>query len=208
MLHPPLRRFSPTLLALSAACGGAPFSSAGLYSASDSGTESSTDSPQLPPCACAQDLSNVGLGDFTIALTATLTSLPTAPGYFPLASQRRTCDAGNPGWEISVTSDGRLAVQVYDGDHVFDDAAAAFQLVDGAAHRVVVRRRLAGTEIDVGVDGAEQRFLRQAPEDLSGALAGMLSGVEPVCTLNAAAPSEPVAGVVTALCVARGDCEP
>lgn len=161
----------------------------------------------LPPCACSGDLSDVGLGDFTIALEIAIHGPPTSPGYFPLANQRRTCDAQSPGWELSVVWSGELAMQVYDGSNVFDNAQTSAKVDDGMAHRVVVRR-LGGSVIEVDVDGEAQRFAGQPPEDLSGQLAAMLTRVEPVCAGNTAAPSEPTQGTVEGLCVAAGACEP
>lgn len=162
----------------------------------------------LPPCACLGDLSGVGLGDFTIGFTVRTSMRFGEPGYAALLNQRSSCDASHPGWDVLMRSDGTVGLQIYDGSNVFDDAKLEGAAVnDGAEHRVVLRRTGGGSVVVMTVDGRGGALLGEPPEALSGTLAPLDTGQEPICAGNMAAPALGLQGEIGSACVAAGACE-
>jgi laminin G domain protein len=172
-------------------------------SGTDSGADGSSDAAQdAPACTCVDDLSNVGNGDFAIAFTIATTMQPVQPGYGALLNQRATCDATKPGWDVWLNHDGTVTVQVYDGSNIFDNVSTTAIVNDGTQHRVIIDRRASGTKFDISIDGTVEHFSNASVEWLTGVLANLDTGIEPVCSGNMAEPSEPLTGLINKVCIA------
>ena len=169
--------------------------------AGDSG--SAADADGGPSCTCTGDLSNVGLGDFEIAFTVATTAWPVAPGYMAILNQRSECDPNKAGWDVGMNANGTLSIQVFDGSNVYDNEQSASAINDGQEHRVRLSR-VGGATIRISIDGALQTFAGLPVETLAGTLATLQTGVDPTCASSGSRPAEPLAGVLTMVCV--GPC--
>jgi len=169
-------------LVMLSACGGSPFSAGLLHAAGDAGeTEAGADAEAADSraseaamdaggeageaeaaaadaadaaCPCIDDLSSVGLGDFSVAF-----DLTTIAGSGPILDQRAECDAIRPFWEIELGvggatggAIGKIGYEIADGTSG-DSSYGGPVVSDGLLHHVVVRRQAIHT-ITIIVDGA------------------------------------------------------
>lgn len=163
---------------------------------STGGGSGSGGAPDAGP-TCLTDLSGVGTGDFQIAFAVTTTHVPAASTYMALLNQRARCDNTLPGWDVWMTADGSLGIEVFDGkagvyDNVTTDGRA---INDGVRHRIVVRR--SGTLITVNVDGVVRTYPSELMMALD-ALSPMNVGIDPLCP-----GVKPFSGQLTDVCLTR-----
>jgi hypothetical protein len=161
---------------------------AGDVATTDVGASDSTagDGP-----ACADDLSNIGTGDFHISFTVSSRQGGTAP----IANQRAKCGYGMF-WDVRLLN-GNLHVETDDsvdgGGNYCDLVTTGATVNDGNPHAVVIQR-VAGT-VTVFVDGttvgshASMSSLLQLPP--------MVTGTDP-CNLTT-----PFAGTLSNLCMSN-----
>ena len=164
----------------------------------DGGTDATG---EVPACTCTGDLSNVGLGSFTIAFTLTT----TANGQnLAILNQRSDCTADKPGWDVWLDGQGQLVVQVFGG--LNDDTLYTNALNDGKAHRVVITRTSAAADLTIDIDdiGGSTAV---PPQGLFGTLPTLQVGTDLACMGNGVYPA-PFAdnGTLNNVCVAPGRC--
>jgi hypothetical protein len=108
--------------------------------------EASTDgAPDAP--ACREDLSNIGTGDFHVALTLTTTQ---TDNLVALVNQRGTCGP-SLFWDIRMDG-GLLYVETDDVAHYTPFVSTGTKVNDGMPHAILLQR-VAG-QLEVLVDGA------------------------------------------------------
>jgi hypothetical protein len=95
--------------------------------------------------ACKNDLSNIGTGDFTIAMSLTTSQT----GVVAIANQRAICN-GSVFWDVHMTN-GTVQAETDDGTHHAEVDATGVLVNDGKPHSILVQRR---TEVlSLSVDG-------------------------------------------------------
>jgi hypothetical protein len=143
---------------------------------------------------CLTDLSGVGTGDFQISFTLTTSTVPAESTYMALLNQRSSCDDTQPGWDVWMTAQGNLGVEVYDGSGgAYDNITDSRSINDGAAHRISVAR--SGSSITIGVDGVFNTYPNEPIMPL-GTLSPMNVGIDPTCT-----GVRPISGRLTDICL-------
>jgi hypothetical protein len=150
-------------------------------------------------CPCVQDLSPVGLGDFSVAF-----DLTTIAGSGPIVDQRAECDAIKPFWEIELGvggptggAIGKIGYEIADGTSG-DSSYAGPVVSDGQQHHVVVSRRAIHT-ILITVDGAVSSTTTQFGEVLHS-LAPLEIGEATACSTTLAATITNVCLTIDAEC--------
>ena len=129
---------------------------------------------------CLTDLSSVGTGDFRISFTLTTTDVPAPSTYMALLNQRSSCDDTQPGWDVWMTAQGNLGVEVYDGSGgAYDNITDSRSINDGAPHRVAVAR--SGSSLTIGVDGVFNTYPNEPIMSLA-TLPSVNTGIDPTCT--------------------------
>ncbi len=180
--------------------GGSVGEDAGVASAreaaSDAAPKSDTGADGGSAPVCLPTLSGVGTGDFRIAFTLTTTYVPATGSYMALLNQRSRCDDTQPGWDVWMTAQGNLGVEVFDGsgsayDYVTDSRAVN----DGAPHRVAVVR--SGTSLVVEVDGVAETYPSEPAMSLA-TLSPLDTGVDPECS-----GVRDLSGQLTEICVSK-----
>ena len=151
---------------------------------------------EAPTCTCVDDLSNVGLGDFYIAFTITLSvTTPVA-----IASQRSSCQTTLPYWSVHTGSgNGLVYMEVGAGNNVYEEPTNTQSIADGQPHRIVIARTKGGTTFMFTVDGTLENTVSASAEALGGTLPGLAIGVDNACTGNGS-----VAGQPTNVCLSIG----
>jgi hypothetical protein len=138
--------------------------------------------------ACKTDLSNIGLADFTIAMTVTTVQT----GLVATANQRNVCNLA-PLWDVRL-SNGNLYIETCDGPHYSMLTTAGALANDGQPHAIVVKRR--SQALTAYVDGKSVGTTTSTSS--FGQLPPLEMGVDPCDTHpgNAA-----LVGTLTGLCL-------
>jgi hypothetical protein len=177
----------------------------GAYYVQEAGADApvdaaSADAADAHSCPCGSDLSNVGLGDFSIAFS--LTTASTSP--MALLNQRATCDQAHSYWDVHTgtngaysASEGVIYIEVGDGTNVFDDVSTQRTVNDGQPHRIVIERTTGGTYFTLSVDGVGAPQGVAPTDPLTGTLPVLQTGTD-VCMANG-----PVAGTISEVCIRR-----
>jgi hypothetical protein len=129
---------------------------------------------------CVTDLSGVGTDDFQISFTLTTSTVPAESTYMALLNQRSSCDDTRPGWDVWMTAQGNLGVEVYDGSgSAYDNVTDSRPINDGVPHHITVAR--AGSSLTIDVDGVSNTYPNQPIMPLA-TLSPMNVGIDPTCT--------------------------
>lgn len=146
--------------------------------AADAGSASDSRRDMAP--TCVTDLSGVGTGDFSIHFTLTTTAVPAASTYMALLNQRSRCDDTRPGWDVWMTAQGNLGVEVYDGSgSAYDNVTDSRPVNDGVPHHITVAR--SGSSLTIDVDGVFNTYPSEPIMSLE-TLPPMNVGIDPTCT--------------------------
>jgi hypothetical protein len=150
------------------------------------------------PLACpvgANDLSNIGLADFTISFTVQT----TATVQSALVDQRRDCGGLTPGdsfWDCRMFPDGTVTITVADGTNR-DDLQNSIPVNDGNPHQVSINRN--GGIVALAVDGMIVGSASTMDTGVSlGPLVPLQIGTD-VCDFQDA--TQPLAGTLTNVAV-------
>jgi hypothetical protein len=138
---------------------------------------------------CSDDLSNIGTGDFSIALALRTTQ----SGRAALVNQRVSC---NPTmfWDLRLSS-GELELETDDTTNYTNFTSTGPEVDDGASHNILIKR-ISGT-VTIYVD--ETVYGSAASSSSFGTLAPLVTGTDVCDGQDGTAPFE---GTITSVCVA------
>jgi hypothetical protein len=140
-----------------------------------------------------QTLTGIGAGDFTVRFRLTT----TASVLSSIIYQRAECDAVKDFWNVNLSANGRLLVEVGQGNEGYATLNVAGIVNDGIAHNIVVTR--IATVLSVTVDDV---FSGSTPASyLLGALPALGTASGNPCEAGGAGFPVPLVGTVSGVCV-------